>query len=216
MIENGSGLSRVERISAQSLAGMLEYGLTSPFASDFLSSLPLAATDGTLAKRFVNQLAEGNAYLKTGTLTGVKAPAGYLLLPDGRRMLFVGIVNHGNAEAAHRKALDSAVDWVRLSHGSREAEGVDQITAAVERRAGQRKRASGLSGGAHFPGVNGLVDFALLGQPQPALDHAVRMPDQRMPAGIQATRSPMPMVSTTKMLSAPHSRDHQKVRISQP
>jgi len=114
VIENGSGLSRIERISAQSLAGMLEYGLTSPFASDFLSSLPLAATDGTLAKRFVNQLAEGNAYLKTGTLTGVKALAGYLLLPDGRRMLFVGIVNHGNAEAA-QKALDSAVDWVYLT-----------------------------------------------------------------------------------------------------
>ena len=118
VIENGSGLSRIERISAQSLAGMLEYGLTSPFASDFLSSLPLAATDGTLAKRFVNQLAEGNAYLKTGTLTGVKALAGYLLLPDGRRMLFVGIVNHGNAEAA-QKALDSAVDWVYLTEAAK-------------------------------------------------------------------------------------------------
>ena len=118
VIENGSGLSRIERISAQSLAGMLEYGLTSPFASDFLSSLPLAATDGTLAKRFVNQLAEGNAYLKTGTLTGVKALAGYLLLPDGRRMLFVGIVNHGNAEAV-QKALDSAVDWVYLTEAAK-------------------------------------------------------------------------------------------------
>ena len=84
----------------------------------FLSSLPLAATDGTLAKRFVNQLAEGNAYLKTGTLTGVKALAGYLLLPDGRRMLFVGIVNHGNAEAAV-KALDLAVDWVYLTEAAK-------------------------------------------------------------------------------------------------
>ncbi len=118
VIENGSGLSRVERISAQSLAGLLEYGLTAPFASDFLSSLPLAATDGTLAKRFVNQLAEGNAYLKTGTLTGVKALAGYLLLPDGRRLLFVGMVNHGNAEAA-QKALDTAVDWVYLSEAAK-------------------------------------------------------------------------------------------------
>ncbi len=111
VIENGSGLSRVERISAQSMAKLLEYGLTAPFASDFVSSLPLAATDGTLAKRFVNRQAEGTAYLKTGTLTGVKALAGYLLLPNDRKMIFVGMINHGNAEAG-QKALDAAVDWV--------------------------------------------------------------------------------------------------------
>ena len=117
VIENGSGLSRVERISAQSMAKLLEYGLTAPFASDFVSSLPLAATDGTLAKRFVNQQAEGTAYLKTGTLTGVKALAGYLLLPNDRKMIFVGLINHGNAEAG-QKALDAAVDWVYQTQSS--------------------------------------------------------------------------------------------------
>ncbi len=111
VIENGSGLSRVERISAQSMAKLLEYGLTAPFASDFVSSLPLAAIDGTLTKRFVNRQAEGTAYLKTGTLTGVKALAGYLLLPNDRKMIFVGMINHGNAEAGQR-ALDAAVEWV--------------------------------------------------------------------------------------------------------
>ncbi len=111
VIENGSGLSRVERISTQSMAKLLEYGLTAPFASDFVSSLPLAATDGTLVKRFVNSQAEGSAYLKTGTLTGVKALAGYLLLPNDRKMIFVGMINHGNAEAGQR-ALDALVDWV--------------------------------------------------------------------------------------------------------
>ena len=111
VIENGSGLSRVERISAQSMAKLLEYGLTAPFSSDFVSSLPLAATDGTLSKRFVNHQAEGTAYLKTGTLTGVKALSGYLLLPNDRKMIFVGMINHGNAEAG-QKALDATVDWV--------------------------------------------------------------------------------------------------------
>lgn len=117
VIENGSGLSRSERISAKSLANMLEYGLTAPFASDFVSSLPLAATDGTLSKRFVNQPAEGMAYLKTGTLTGVKALAGYLLLPGDRKLLFVGFINHANAEGA-QKALDAAVDWVYFSEAA--------------------------------------------------------------------------------------------------
>ncbi len=111
VIENGSGLSRNERVSAQSMAKLLEYGLTAPFSSDFVSSLPLAATDGTLVNRFINHQADGSAYLKTGTLTGVKALAGYLLLPGDRKMIFVGMINHGNAEAGQR-ALDAAVDWV--------------------------------------------------------------------------------------------------------
>ena len=122
VIENGSGLSRVERISAQSMGALLEFGLTAPYASDFVSSLPLAATDGTLAKRFVNQLAEGRAYLKTGTLTGVKALAGYLLLPDDRKVLYVAFINHANAESAQR-ALDAGVDWVFQSQAPRLPQG---------------------------------------------------------------------------------------------
>ena len=34
-----------------------------------------------------------------------------LLLPGERKMIFVGFINHGNAEAG-QKALDAAVDWV--------------------------------------------------------------------------------------------------------
>jgi serine-type D-Ala-D-Ala carboxypeptidase/endopeptidase (penicillin-binding protein 4) len=111
VIENGSGLSRKERISAKGMAKFLEYGLTSPFASDFVKSLPIAATDGTLARRFTNGAANGNAFLKTGTLTGVKTLAGYLQLPNNRRYIFVGMINHANAERAV-DTLDSAVDWV--------------------------------------------------------------------------------------------------------
>lgn len=111
VIENGSGLSRNERISTKGMAKFLEYGLTAPFAADFVKSLPIAATDGTLARRFTNGAANGNAFLKTGTLTGVKTLAGYLQLPNNRRFIFVGMMNHANAERAV-DALDSTVDWV--------------------------------------------------------------------------------------------------------
>jgi serine-type D-Ala-D-Ala carboxypeptidase/endopeptidase (penicillin-binding protein 4) len=111
VIENGSGLSRKERISAKSMAKFLEYGLTAPFANDFVKSLPIAATDGTLSRRFVNAAANGNAFLKTGTLTGVKTLAGYLQLPGNRRFIFVGMINHANADAAV-EVLDRAVDGV--------------------------------------------------------------------------------------------------------
>jgi serine-type D-Ala-D-Ala carboxypeptidase/endopeptidase (penicillin-binding protein 4) len=111
LIENGSGLSRNERISAKSLAAFLEYGLTANYAQDFVQSLPVAAIDGTLSKRFNQSAADGNAFLKTGTLTGAKSLAGYLRMPDGKLILFVAMVNHANAESSTR-ALDSAVEWV--------------------------------------------------------------------------------------------------------
>lgn len=115
VVENGSGLSRKERISAKSMAKFLEYGLTAPFADDFVKSLPIAATDGTLTRRFLEKAASGNAYLKTGTLTGVKALAGYLQIPNSpRRFIFVAMINHANADAAV-VALDRAVDWVYQS-----------------------------------------------------------------------------------------------------
>jgi serine-type D-Ala-D-Ala carboxypeptidase/endopeptidase (penicillin-binding protein 4) len=114
VVENGAGLSRKERISAKGMAKFLEYGLTAPFSADFVKSLPVAAIDGTLSKRFTNQAAQGNAFLKTGTLTGVKTLAGYLQLPNKRRFLFVGMLNHANADGAN-ESLDAAVDWVYQS-----------------------------------------------------------------------------------------------------
>jgi serine-type D-Ala-D-Ala carboxypeptidase/endopeptidase (penicillin-binding protein 4) len=111
VIENGSGLSRNERISTKSMTRFLEYGLTAPYSRDFVLSLPIAATDGTLSRRFNNMAADGNAFLKTGTLDGVKTLAGYLMLPDKRLVAFVGFINHPNAEAGV-KALDAAVEWV--------------------------------------------------------------------------------------------------------
>ncbi|MGL5004559.1 MAG: D-alanyl-D-alanine carboxypeptidase, partial [Casimicrobium sp.] len=77
-------------------------------------SLPIAATDGTLTRRFTNPAIQGNAFLKTGTLTGVKALAGYLQLPNNRRFVFVAMMNHANADGAV-EALDSAVEWVFAS-----------------------------------------------------------------------------------------------------
>ncbi|MDH5534086.1 MAG: D-alanyl-D-alanine carboxypeptidase/D-alanyl-D-alanine-endopeptidase, partial [Betaproteobacteria bacterium] len=51
VIENGSGLSRIERISAQSLGRLLLAAFSSPLMPEFIASLPLAAVDGTMKKR---------------------------------------------------------------------------------------------------------------------------------------------------------------------
>jgi D-alanyl-D-alanine carboxypeptidase/D-alanyl-D-alanine-endopeptidase (penicillin-binding protein 4) len=111
VIENGSGLSRKERISARGLARLLLAADRSPVRDEFASSLAVAATDGTLVRRFQNGTVAGQALLKTGTLEGVRALAGYVIDAQGRRFAVAAIVNHASAARA-APALDHLVQWV--------------------------------------------------------------------------------------------------------
>jgi D-alanyl-D-alanine carboxypeptidase/D-alanyl-D-alanine-endopeptidase (penicillin-binding protein 4) len=111
VLENGSGLSRHERISAGSLAKLLIAADKSNVREEFASSLAVAAMDGTVERRFQNRTVAGQALLKTGTLDGVRALAGYVLDRDGRRFVVVAIVNGPSASRA-QAALDNLVQWV--------------------------------------------------------------------------------------------------------
>jgi D-alanyl-D-alanine carboxypeptidase/D-alanyl-D-alanine-endopeptidase (penicillin-binding protein 4) len=106
-IENGSGLSRGDRITARQLAQVLQAAWASPVMSELMSSLPVSGTDGTLrrAQRIV-----GLAHLKTGSLRDVAGVAGYVDGANGRRWVLVAIANHPNA-AAVRPVADALVSW---------------------------------------------------------------------------------------------------------
>jgi len=109
--DNGSGLSRHERISAQGLARMLQVAYRSPFMSELMSSLPITGVDGTL-KRFKSK-AVGAAHLKTGTLSSVIARAGYVDGASGKRYVLVALINHANANTEGARAvMETLVDWV--------------------------------------------------------------------------------------------------------
>jgi len=112
VLENGAGLSRIARISAGALNQLLRAAYRSPLFAEFESALPIVATDGTLKRRFKGSVLTGNAHLKTGTLRDVSALAGYVDTASGRRVSFVMLVNHANAnrsEAAQRALLE----WVQ-------------------------------------------------------------------------------------------------------
>jgi D-alanyl-D-alanine carboxypeptidase/D-alanyl-D-alanine-endopeptidase (penicillin-binding protein 4) len=111
VLENGSGLSRKERISAGSLVRLLLAADASPVRDEFASSLAVTATDGTLERRFQNGDVAGQGLLKTGTLEGARAIAGYVVTADGRRFALAAIVNHPNASRA-QPALDFFVQWI--------------------------------------------------------------------------------------------------------
>jgi serine-type D-Ala-D-Ala carboxypeptidase/endopeptidase (penicillin-binding protein 4) len=111
VLENGSGLSRRERIAARSMARVLLAADESRVRGDYVSSLAVAATDGTVRKRFADDAVADQALLKTGSLEGVRAIAGYVLGRGGRRYVVVCFVNHPNAARAQR-ALDLLVEAV--------------------------------------------------------------------------------------------------------
>jgi D-alanyl-D-alanine carboxypeptidase/D-alanyl-D-alanine-endopeptidase (penicillin-binding protein 4) len=111
VLDNGSGLSRAERISTGSLVRLLLAADASSVREEFASSLAVAAMDGTVQRRFQNGTVAGQALLKTGTLEGVRAVAGYVIDAEGRRFALAAIVNHANAGRA-QGPLDFLVQWV--------------------------------------------------------------------------------------------------------
>ena len=108
LLDNGSGLSRDERISAEALARMLQAAWASPVMSELMSSLPITGVDGTL--RRARTQSGVVAHLKTGSLRDVAGVAGYVLGASGRRYVLVAIANHANANSV-RPAIEALIDW---------------------------------------------------------------------------------------------------------
>ncbi|WP_174873303.1 D-alanyl-D-alanine carboxypeptidase/D-alanyl-D-alanine endopeptidase [Vogesella oryzae] len=105
-MENGAGLSRRARTSAQLLGEVLRDALRGPYGPELAASLPLAGVDGTLKKRLGE--VGGSLRLKTGSLDNVRALAGYWQAPGGQRLVIVAIVNSSRAERLTPQ-LDAAV-----------------------------------------------------------------------------------------------------------
>ncbi len=108
-LENGSGLSRNERIAPATLAQLLNWAWQGPLMPEYFSSLPLAGQDGTMRNRLRN--AASMAHIKTGSLSDVRGIAGYVQASSGRRYVVVAIVNHPGASAS-AAALDALLQWV--------------------------------------------------------------------------------------------------------
>lgn len=113
VMENGSGLSRVERISPAQLGGLLKAGLRSDWSPEFQASMPIVAVDGTMRRRLTDSPAAGHARMKTGTLTGVVAIAGYVRDATGQQCVVVAMINDEHvADGKGRGVLDALVDSV--------------------------------------------------------------------------------------------------------
>ncbi len=112
VLENGAGLSRKERISAASMDALLQHAYDDPLSAELESSLPILGVDGSVRKRLRDTPAASHAHLKTGTLEGVKAIAGYVRSQSGREWIVVFFINSPYAKRG-KEAEDALIEWVQ-------------------------------------------------------------------------------------------------------
>jgi serine-type D-Ala-D-Ala carboxypeptidase/endopeptidase (penicillin-binding protein 4) len=109
-IADGSGMSRYNLVSPELLAGILTEMARVPEHELWVASLPIAGVDGTLARRMIGTPLQGNVHAKTGTLSGVRALAGYMTTRSGERIVFAALVNnHVRSAAAADRIIDAAL-----------------------------------------------------------------------------------------------------------
>jgi D-alanyl-D-alanine carboxypeptidase/D-alanyl-D-alanine-endopeptidase (penicillin-binding protein 4) len=111
VLENGAGLSRIERLRPMNLARLLQAAWQSSAFAELESSLPIVALDGTMKSRVPDGEVAGHAHMKTGTLAYAKNLAGYLMDRHGKRWIVVFFINDLNAEKG-ATAQDALLEWL--------------------------------------------------------------------------------------------------------
>ncbi len=113
VLENGSGLSRNERVTPQLMAAALLRANANPFMPEFIASLSIIGMDGTARNRLKRGEEKGHAHVKTGTLDNVSAIAGFVDAKSGRRYVVVGMLNHSEAQYRMGEQIWNAlIQWV--------------------------------------------------------------------------------------------------------
>lgn len=113
IIENGSGLSRSSRISAKTLAMLLQHALHSPYQPEFFSSLPLVGVDGTVRKRLKGIIPPGSARIKTGIIDDVRSMAGFVKSKNNKNYIIVSLQNYkGVQNTIGTLVQDEVLKWL--------------------------------------------------------------------------------------------------------
>lgn len=96
VIEDGSGLSRANRVSARAFVRLLQHMLTSEDEATrrvFFTSLPVSGMRGSLEKRLRGKAHRGRVAAKTGYVSRASALSGYAQAESGRTLVFSILMN---------------------------------------------------------------------------------------------------------------------------
>ena len=107
-LTDGSGLSRGDLVTPQSVVQILAYAEHQPWGSDFMATLPAAGRDGTLENRMRGTVAAGRVHAKTGLVEHVNSLSGYATTRRGAHWLFAIFGNNTGIKGADgANAVDS-------------------------------------------------------------------------------------------------------------
>ncbi len=110
-MQNGSGLYDSNRFSAEQIVAVLRAAARDfRISAEFLASLAVAGTDGTIAHRMGGTLAERYVRAKTGTLANVSCLSGFAGSPGHTPLVFSIIVNDVPSATDARRAQDRAAE----------------------------------------------------------------------------------------------------------
>ena len=112
-IDNGSGLSRISRISVAQINQLLQVAWNSTWQPEFMSSLSLAALDGTMRKRLEESSLIGRARIKTGLINGIRSMAGYVHAENGRHYIVSMMIDSKKVNYWNGNQIqDALLEWV--------------------------------------------------------------------------------------------------------
>jgi D-alanyl-D-alanine carboxypeptidase/D-alanyl-D-alanine-endopeptidase (penicillin-binding protein 4) len=107
-LNDGSGLSRNDLISANTTVQLLTFMSKHKYFAQFREALPIAGVDGTLRTRMRGTPAEGNLRAKTGSLSSVASLSGYVTTAGGEHLVFSMMLNnYPDAAAVRRDSIDA-------------------------------------------------------------------------------------------------------------
>src|SRR6185369_6838931 len=107
-LDDGSGLSRNDLISANTTVQLLTYMAKHKYFAQFRDALPIAGVDGTLSNRMRGTPAQGNLRAKTGSLSSVASLSGYVTTAAGEHLVFSMMLNnYPDAAAVRRDSIDA-------------------------------------------------------------------------------------------------------------
>jgi D-alanyl-D-alanine carboxypeptidase/D-alanyl-D-alanine-endopeptidase (penicillin-binding protein 4) len=108
---NGSGLYDSNRFSAEQIVAVLRAAQRDfRISAEFLASLAVAGTDGTIAHRMTSTLAERYVRAKTGTLAGTSCLSGFAGSPGDIPLVFSFLMNDLGNPSEARRTQDRAAE----------------------------------------------------------------------------------------------------------
>jgi len=105
-IEDGSGLSKGNRLSPRIITSLLIYMNKHPYGKVLYDSLPMSGIDGGLRHRMISPQYNSRVRAKTGYIAKTSALSGYIDTSNGDKLAFSILMNNFKNLSAIRKVQD--------------------------------------------------------------------------------------------------------------